>query len=813
MQLLRGKRVKVARNLEARQTMTDALRGMRILELAAGPAAGLATMILADFGAEVMRIRHPDGNLDDTLPAATMYRRGKASLSLDLDKAPDRERFESLCANADVLVCSWRSAALARRGLDFEVLQARHPHLSLAHISGFGSSGPLAEVPGYEHAVAAYAGRMQTFAGIVDRPGPVFSALQVAVHACAQATAAGILASQYARGERGKGQLVETSLLQGLLAYEQGAMIGHQFAEHLGSLLPAMQIPPEPPPPSLYYHPAQAGDGRWMQFGNLLPHLFDNFLIATDLIDVIADEGFDPKQLLLRPEAKQEAFRERMLKRIQERSASAWMETFVADGGIVAAPYQTTQEALEDPDIVANGHVIARGTGRRELGPLARLTATPAKPGADADAAALEQSWQASGPQTTATRANAGLPLAGVRVVELATIIAAPMGASLLADMGAEVIKVEQIGGDPFRSMLNGIGASRVNPGKDSISVNLKSPEGQAAVQKLLASADVVIHNYRPGVPEKLGIDYDRVSADNPGVVYLQCNGYGPDGPGALRPSTHPIPGAAMGGVMYQMGEQLPEALQDFASLRLWTSRLMRANEVNPDPNTAMVIASTAMLGLSARQRTGQGQQILVDMFGANAYANHDDFFSYPGKPRRALPDTDLLGLHPTYRLYTCADGQWVFFAAPSHRERAAFSETLAAAGIEPPGEALLTANDEQTAEALAQLFATRDADSWQALLSSAGVACVRADADPPSTFWLESAQVAANGFIADAEHPRWGAYQRHGPMAKFGGMTQTLHGPPLAGQHNSKVLESLGYTAAEIEQMTTDGILWRETS
>ncbi len=790
--------------------MAEALSDVRIIELGSSPAAGLAGMILADFGAEVLRVAHPSGNADDNLPAASMYRRGKATAMLDHNNPADREQLDALCGAADVLLCSLAPEALAAARLDFASLEARCSQLILAHVTGYGADGPIANLPAYEHVAAAYAGRMLVFQGIVDRPGPVFSALQVATHACAQSTATGIMAALLARGEAGSGTLIETSLLQGLLPYEQGPMLGNQFRERFEALLAYMDVSAEPPLPSLYYHPAQAGDGRWMQFGNLLPHLFDNFLIVTDLIDVIADEGFDPKQLLLRPAEKHEAFRERMLKRIQEQPAAAWMDAFINDGGIVGTTYQTTQEALEDPDIVANGHVVDRPDGGVELGPLARLSGTPANIGrGEIDADALVARWFQNPRRPSG--ADAGLPLEGIRVVELATIIAAPMGASLLADMGADVVKVEQIGGDPFRSMLNGIGASRVNPGKRSISVDLKSTAGQEAVLKLLATADVVIHNYRPGVPERLGIDYEVVRTLNPNVVYLQSNGYGPDGPGALRPSTHPIPGAAMGGVMYQMGKALPGELQDFQSLRTWTSRLMRANEVNPDPNTALVIATSALLGLSARERTGLGQQIFVDMFGANAWANHDDFFRYPGKPPRPLADAAMYGLNALYRLYPCAEDQWVFLAAPTPAEQQRFREALQSAGYEPPSAEVLAAADAGTADALMTLFEAATADTWQALLVPAGVACVRADAAQPSEFWLNDPQSATNEFVSTAQHPRWGAYRRHGPMVIFGGSKPVLAGPPLAGQHNAEVLAELGYGESQISELTAAGVLWQE--
>jgi crotonobetainyl-CoA:carnitine CoA-transferase CaiB-like acyl-CoA transferase len=395
--------------------------------------------------------------------------------------------------------------------------------------------------------------------------------------------------------------------------------------------------------------------------------------------------------------------------------------------------------------------------------------------------------------------------------VEIATIIAAPLGASFLADMGATVIKVEQIGGDPFRGMLSGIGSARVNPGKQSISLNMKSAEGQKIVHQLVADADIVIHNYRPGVPERLGIDYATLSAINPGLIFLQCNGYGPDGPSALRPSTHPIPGAAMGGVMYQMGEHVPDTLQDIDNIRLWTSRLMRANEVNPDPNTAMVVTSSVLLGLYARQSTGKGQQILIDMFGANAYANQDDFLDYPGKPERLQPDAGLHGLTPTYRLYNCAEGQWVFLALLSEKEKTNFSNTLKNAGIGSAADIDWHADHASLTQQLSSVFQLYNAAYWQTLLVPAGVACVPASGHAPNTFWLNDDQVSACGFIAPAKHPQWGDYFRHGPMVKFDGKTQSLGSAPIAGADNSQILKSLGYSPAEIENFNLQGVTWHE--
>ena len=156
---------------------------------------------------------------------------------------------------------------------------------------------------------------------------------------------------------------------------------------------------------------------------------------------------------------------------------------------------------------------------------------------------------------------------------------------------------------------------------------------------------------------------------DNPNIVYVSATGYGSDGPHSHRPNAHPVPGAGLGGAYYQAGGAPAMVVSDDIEVLRETARqLMRANEVNPDPNTSLVIATAAMLGLYVQRTQGIGQHIQCNMMGANAYANFDDFVSYEGKPERPNPLTGLYGLNATYRLYPAASG-WVFLACPSQHE------------------------------------------------------------------------------------------------------------------------------------------------
>ena len=766
------------------------LQRFRIVEIGTGPACGIAAMILADFGADVVRVEPLMGDPWRDRPAYRLFSRGKRIVELDLDD--DRDRIRHLVDGADGVLTTLDARERDALGLSADSME--RDNLVVGVISGFGESGPYADYPGYEGVVAAKFGRMRSFEGVADRDGPNYAAVQVATHATAQSAATAMLAALVGREATGIAQSFDTSLLRGLLPYEMGQLSFLQLKER--GVMPSTTVarPPSTWMPTLNYQPVRTGDGQWLQLGNLLPHLFENYLRAAGLGDVLDDAAVDASPATWSREDR-EALRDRMLETMQTKDIADWTKRFVADGGIVSHAYQTTQDALDDPDVVANGHAVDRD-GIRQLGLVANLTETPGEVGSPA----RRVSADAIEPRITERRATAGRgdkkPLAGITVVESATIIAAPLGASVLADLGARVIKVEPLTGDPFRAMSRGLGASKCNAGKDSICVDLKSFEGQQIAAELASKADVWIHNYRIGVPEKLGIGYDDLAAVNPGLVYISANGYGPAGPGAPRPSTHPIPGAALGGVVWQIGG-LPSAEEDLRldEIREMSRRLMRANEVNPDPNTSMVVATAAMLGLAARRAHGRGQKILVDMFGANAYANWDDFLRYDGKPERPSVDREGYGIGPLCRLYRCAVG-WVFLQIETESEWRRLSDEL---GLEIPR------NDPDLEQTLSGVFASASAVDFERRLAPFGVGCVVADGPAPAEFLLTDEHAKTEELVVSTAHPDWGEYLRHGPMVRFGAGAP-MRGPDRAGGSTTEILAELGYTSAEVENLINDG-------
>ncbi len=645
----------------------------------------------------------------------------------------------------------------------------------------------------------------------------MYAAVQVATHATCQSAVSGILAALVERRKSGAGQMIRTSLLQGLMPFEQHGSLQRQVAART----PEPAAPPKPDPyewiANFDYHPLQAGDGKWMQMGNLMPRSVQSFMRITGLDEDLAKPPYDEPQDKWSPDTR-EAFRDILMLRMQEKTSDEWMKLFLDEGNVASHPYMTSEEALDDPDIVKNEHMIEMAN-IRQLGPLARLTETPAEihtpapePGQHNHLLDAVDSPKAAEPSGFVAHTEA--PLAGVTVVEFATIIATPFGASLLADMGARVIKVEPVGGDPFRSQNKEVLATRVNCSKESIVIDLKTDEGKAIAQRLIKEADILIHNYRPGVPERLGIGYEEVSSLNPDIVYLQANGYGPEGPGVMRPSAAPIPGAALGGVVYQVGGFDSRELLDIDGLREMARKLSRANDVVPDPSTGMVVCSAALLGLSAKQNTGKGQQIFIDMFGANAYANYDGFIQYEGKPERPPLGSELRGPHPLYRLYPCKEG-WIFLGLPLDEEWDKFCRTTERMDLlEDPAFAsddLRKSNEESLSSALEDLFKTKSAAEWESLVGSQGLGCVVADGPPTPDFFLRDVHVRHNHWMVPAYHEIWKDYIRHGPMVEFSRSSCVLAGGVLAGAHTGALLQEFGYSESETASLIEDGVVTKE--
>ena len=782
----------VERAMSVGGDMDSVLTNITVVELSQSPAAGLAAMVMADFGAEVVWFEYAPESVQER-DDYRVWHRGKTRVPVEIDANVENASAQAdiirrhIVASADVFLTDLSSQTLQDLGLDWATLRRSRPDLIHAEVSAFGDNNPYSGLAAHgaqgmpnESLVAAAIGRMMIFEGLAQRPGPAYPGVRVGTHGAAQATLAGVLAQLVARAKGRLGQRQQATILRALVAYD---LVGLGASQLEKSPLPEMN--PMELMPMLNFQPVQCADGRWLQLGNLLPHLQVNFLRAIGLTDMLDDPRFAEQPL---EEAVAEEFRERVCAHMATRSLEEWMAVFVADGGVAAHPYQSTQEAMWDADIVANGHSDDRH-GFRQLGVLGQFSATPGQVAAPPKTQSL-QDLVLPEKFTAAVDAPAdserSLPLQGITVVEAAAIIASPLGASMLADLGARVIKLEPLDGDPFRAMLFGLAAERCNTDKESLALDLKSAEGQQIAQDLIANADIFIHNYRPGVPERLGLDYDTLSKRNPRLVHLSATGYGTQGPGKIRPSTHPVPGAALGGVLYQFG-QLPTELLDYPTLRDVSRRLFRANELNPDPNTSFVVASAAVMGLLAATSTGQGQVISLDMFGANAYANFDDFTQRAGGSARPEIDPDYRGTGDFERLYPCKEG-WLFISVPQPRDQ---DRLMAEIGSW-------------------ENLATETAEYWQNRLLSMGLGCIRADG-ATTGLRMQEAPFAGSDLAVGFDHPVHGQGLRHGAMSHWPDSHRTLQGACQKGDSTEKLLSELGKTSDDVQRLLSSRVVAKD--
>ncbi len=291
------------------------LDGIRVVDCSTGTAGGLASMVLADFGADVVTVEPPGGDRFRALPSSPLWLRGKRSAVVDLSTADGRAALEPLLLSADVLLVAGPPSRWRGWELDAASVGSRHPHLVHCSITGWGETGPLAEHPGYPQTVAARAGRMLAFTGQARRTGPGYSVFPVNVHAAAHGAVQGIVSALIARARGLRPGPVRTSLLQGLLPHDLVELLFVELERRVGSS-------PRPAPaemPTLNYHPVLAADDRWIQCGNLLEHLFLSFLDAIELLgELLLDERFTEQPAAWSPDAIEHA-RDRILERIRER--------------------------------------------------------------------------------------------------------------------------------------------------------------------------------------------------------------------------------------------------------------------------------------------------------------------------------------------------------------------------------------------------------------------------------------------------------------------------------------------------------------
>ena len=814
--------------------MAGPCTGLTVLDFSLGMPGSLCTLVMADYGADVIKVEPPGGDPFRFQPAWISWNRGKRGIVLDLTTPEGREQAIQLAARADVLVESFRPGDMAEWGLGHEELSQLFPGLVYCSITGFGQNGPLRRVKGYEGVVAARAGRMLNLEGQPNRDGPVYSAVHTGSWHASQAAVRGIMGALRVRDQCGRGQWVQTSIVQALASPHDnnvgdGGLVNLQLRRRDPDRFPGR--PPGRGLSTIGYVPVRTADGAWLQHANQrVPHI-QGHLKAIGLGHLLEDERFARVPAV--NVENRELLRREILNRQAEKTADQWMEIYLQDGNIAAEPYRDSVQAMNHPAVVENGTVVTIDDPRvgpmRTLAPLVDFKATPGEPSGPAPdvgqhTAEVLGSLEAQPADNGANPGGSGNgaapahPLSGVTVLDLATIQAGPYAAALLADLGARVIKVDATDrrlDEGRRSTATTIADARTYAGKEGIQIDLQTPEGKEIIHKLIAQADVLSHNFRLGVPERLSVDWETCRKINPRLIHVWMGTYGEHGEHARRPGAHPIPGAIMGGAMRQMGRGMPpppERVMDIEETVEATRWLMKSNW-GPDQNTSPAVATGVLLALRARELTGEGQPVHVTMLNANAWTNADEYYDHADRPPIAMPDGDICGLHALYRLYRCREG-WVFLGCLFQDEWEAFCRAVGRDDL-PVDARFATsearaANDESLISEIAAIFAQRTAAEWEETLIAADVGCVQADEATEGDFYADHPHARANALSVEVEHP----YSYVGKYRRFGGLVEFSLTPGLyrastqVGQHTRPLLRELGYDDDQIDDLGSRGFV-----
>jgi len=809
--------------------MSDVLRGLVVVDFSTSSPGVQAAQVFADNGAEVLGIEPPGGHALRTQPNWPFLARGRKSIELDLKKPEDQQAARDLCTGADVVLQTFRPGVADRLGIGYDELSEQNPRLVYGSLSGFGTTGPLAHVRGYESVVLAKYGVFDSLAPLTRREGPSFSSASFAGYPAAQLLAQGVLAALFEREHSGLGQHVETSLAQGLSVHDtfnwHSRVLGRKFGDAFKQVPIAIDGIPTGGL-SFRLLVSLTKDGRWMQFSQTVQRLFEAMMKAFELDWMFEDERFGSAPDFDDVETRV-AYWEHLLTAVKSKTTQEWAQVFDDNPDVWAEKFSKGSEALSHPQLLWNQQVATLNDLEvgpvRQPGVLAQFRGMDNEPKHPAplpnsDAAQLLERTTPL-PQETALELGDGRPpLHGITVLELGTYYAAPFGATLLGELGARVIKIEELAGDPMRNMLPfpEIAGIKAVQGKESFGVDIHTEAGRHLLYELVAKADIVLQSFRAGVAERLKVDAASLRAVNPDLVYLEAPGYGTGGPNGHRPAFAPTIGAAAGLAWRNAGTMIPDG-PDLSLQEIKDAAMPLALAVmgvgNCDGFASVSVATAMTLGLLARARIGKSHDMLTTMIGSATHALSESLVTYEGAPPPPTVDEEFFGFAATYRLYETSEG-WVFLAAPSDKEFAALLGVLDTSGALLADPRFVSSDarrdhDQELAEALQHHFRSKAAVEWEQLLLGVDVACVEVASGPVEANFLDEDRAGrAAGFVTMTWHSILDDHERLTPLVSMSRSGSVAGGGCMVGQHTDTIMTELGHSDETIADLRRAGVI-----
>jgi crotonobetainyl-CoA:carnitine CoA-transferase CaiB-like acyl-CoA transferase len=801
------------------------LAGLKVLDFSRMLSGPLSTMILGDLGAHIIRVEDLEGT-DTTrhnhpfINGESHYflsiNRNKESIAIDLKSEEGSEIALKLAQQADIVVENFRYGVAERLGLDFESLIKINPDLVYCSITGFGQTGPWRDKTAYDLVIQAVSGALSV-TGEKDRP-PAKMGLPLADEMSSLFAGIAVLAGVERRDRTGAGCYLDTSMFDaGVSMLSYMANIFFATGESPSAVGSAH--------PTIYpYNAFETADGYvvvapftnafWRKFCVVigrpelgrseqyksfkerlagreeLAQILDPILKtrSTDEWCKLLDDGDVPNSPVASIKEALEMEQSRVRGLIAEfdhpvcgrqKTLGTPFHIYYSDGSAYEIPYrpppvvgQHTKSILED----VLGYDPA--TVERFVGD--KIVRTSSVPGESlSPAPTVSESTESATVDEGHT-----LPLQGVRVVDLTRMLAGPYGTLILADLGADIIKVEEPRlGDPTRHNIPKIGDEStyfmaVNRGKRSIALDMKSPEGLATVKSLIATADVVIENFRPGVMDRLGLGYKELCGIKSDIILCSISGFGQTGPLRNKVSFDLV-NQAMAGTMSVTGEAGRPPV--------------RVGIPAGDLGGGIYAAFGVLAALVGRRRLGIGAHIDL--------ALHDILVSLLGYVGQLyfttgeVPGPVGSGHHhiAPYRAILAKDGYFIV-AAFTQIFWLKFADAIEMPELkDDPRFADITArkhNMDALYDIVLPLFPTKTVDEWLEIFKEADVPSAKVNTVGEA---LECDQARSREIVFEYEHPTVGATRTVGtPFRGDGRPWRSLLPSPLLGEHTDEIMREI---------------------
>lgn len=713
---------------------------IRVIDCAQGLSGSVAAAMLAQGGADAIKVEPRGGDPARDTVVYSAWNRGKRSIALDLEH--DHDDLAALLSGAEVLI--------HEPGFPEEVL-AKAPHLITCCVHPLPKLLGQAGLPADDFLIMAATGLIAEQPA-TNREGPAFVQLPFGSWCAAWLAAIGLAARLVDVQRGGAPGPADTSVMQGLLV---PAMMLWRELERGGEALDARID--KRVLPAIF----ECADGVWLH----IMKNADDTPLMKQLLGEMGEAGVAAANAEWPPHFRYTNWGANV-RAFRSRSSAEWLEDlFAAD--IPVQPALSLGHLYADAQAAANGYVATVdhpviGTICQPGTPITMhppMQAGAPVPPLDADRIEALRPRVPAFPAARSPGSDRPL-LDGVRVVDFGNYLAGPLSTMLLADLGATVIKVEGLKGDPMRA--NGSAFLGCQRGKRSLSLDPARPEARPVIERLVRGADIVHHNIRLPTARRLGLAYEDLQAIRPDIVFGHVSAYGPEGERRFWPGYDQLFQASAGWELAHAGEGNRPAWLRFGMM---------------DHMCAASLAYGLLAAFFRRDATGDGAQVAASLLGTSIWTMADVALRADGTLTAgpASLNTDQTGPSPGRRLEQCADG-WIALYGPD--AAAPRSGALAAVPV---------------AQALEQLRA-------------AGFAVV-AVPEAGSKAFLNDPLNQRLGLVASYDHADFGQIRHPGAFWNLGGRPVRLdRAPPAMGQHSREILSELDFTNAEIDALVRSG-------